>query len=210
MAEYFRGNLFANTPDILHEALQRGGPAAFRMRLALAATLSSLYGIYSGFELCESDPVPGTEEYLDSEKYEVKARDWDRARQPRGLHRPAQPHPARAPASSAPPAPASTRPTRPHVLSYRKATPEGDDAPCSAVNLDPCATPRDATLADPAGGARIRRGRDLRGRRAALGSRAIGRGATLDVRARSRRNPAAIWRVERWRRREQYFEYFAS
>src|SRR5205823_13527590 len=54
MAEYFRGNLFANTPDILHEVLQTGGRPAFQMRAVLAATLSSVYGIYSGFELLES------------------------------------------------------------------------------------------------------------------------------------------------------------
>jgi starch synthase (maltosyl-transferring) len=77
MAEYFRGNLFANTPDILPPILQQGGRPAFRMRLVLAATLSSVYGIYSGYELCENRAVPDTEEYLDSEKYEIKARDWD-------------------------------------------------------------------------------------------------------------------------------------
>jgi len=80
MREYFRGNLFANTPDILHEVLQRGGKPAFQMRLVLAATLSSVYGIYSGFELLESSPLhPGSEEYLNSEKYEYKVWDWDRA-----------------------------------------------------------------------------------------------------------------------------------
>jgi starch synthase (maltosyl-transferring) len=78
MAEYFRPNFFANTPDILHEYLQRGGRPAFRVRLLLAATLAPSYGIYSGFELCENQPVrPGSEEYLDSEKYQIKPRDWD-------------------------------------------------------------------------------------------------------------------------------------
>jgi starch synthase (maltosyl-transferring) len=78
LAEYFRGHLWPNTPDILHEALQRGGRAAFKMRLVLAATLSSLYGVYSGYELVENTPVrEGSEEYHDSEKYEIKARDWN-------------------------------------------------------------------------------------------------------------------------------------
>ncbi len=77
MAEYFRGNLFTNTPDILPPILQDGGRPAFKLRLALAATLSSLYGIYSGYELCERAAIPGTEEYLDSEKYEIKVRDWE-------------------------------------------------------------------------------------------------------------------------------------
>ena len=77
MADYFRGNFFANTPDILHEYLQHGGRPAFRVRLLLAGTLSPLYGIYSGFELSENVPVrQGSEEYLDSEKYQVRVRDW--------------------------------------------------------------------------------------------------------------------------------------
>jgi starch synthase (maltosyl-transferring) len=79
MREYFRGNLFANTPDILPHVLQIGGRPAFRMRLVLAATLSSLYGIYSGFELAENTPrEPGSEYYLDSEMYQHKVWDWDR------------------------------------------------------------------------------------------------------------------------------------
>jgi starch synthase (maltosyl-transferring) len=77
-SEYFRPNFFTNTPDILTDILQTGGRPAFRMRLVLAATLSPSYGIYSGYELCENAAVPGTEEYLDSEKYQIKARDWDR------------------------------------------------------------------------------------------------------------------------------------
>jgi starch synthase (maltosyl-transferring) len=77
MREYFRGNLWPNTPDILPFALQQGGRPAFMIRAALAATLSSTYGIYSGFELCENEALPGREEYLDSEKYQWKERDWD-------------------------------------------------------------------------------------------------------------------------------------
>jgi starch synthase (maltosyl-transferring) len=76
MTRYFRPNFFANTPDILPPILQTGGRAAFKMRLALAATLSPTYGIYSGFELCESEAIEGREEYLHSEKYEIKVRDW--------------------------------------------------------------------------------------------------------------------------------------
>ncbi len=76
-AEFVRPNFFANTPDILPEYLQTGGRAAFKVRLALAATMSPNYGIYSGFELTEHTPLhPGKEEYLDSEKYEIKVRDW--------------------------------------------------------------------------------------------------------------------------------------
>ena len=100
--EYFRPNFFTNTPDILPVFLQQGGRPAFRVRLVLAATLSGVYGIYNGFELCENTPVPGAEEptaseqqefielygdapppareeYLNSEKYEYKVWDWDRS-----------------------------------------------------------------------------------------------------------------------------------
>jgi len=77
MREYFRGNLWPNTPDILPVHLQEGGRPAFIIRAVLAATLSSVYGIYSGFELCENASLPGREEYLDSEKYQWKERDWD-------------------------------------------------------------------------------------------------------------------------------------
>jgi starch synthase (maltosyl-transferring) len=77
MREYFRPNLWPNTPDILPFFLQEGGRPAFMIRVLLAATLSTLYGIYSGYELCENEALPGREEYLDSEKYQFKKRDWN-------------------------------------------------------------------------------------------------------------------------------------
>jgi starch synthase (maltosyl-transferring) len=77
--EYLRPNLFANTPDILHEYLQHGGPPAFRARLLLAATLGANYGIYSGFELCEHHArEAGSEEHANSEKYQFRHWDWNR------------------------------------------------------------------------------------------------------------------------------------
>ncbi|MDA8371963.1 MAG: alpha-1,4-glucan--maltose-1-phosphate maltosyltransferase [Nocardiopsaceae bacterium] len=79
-AAYMRPNLFVNTPDILSEYLQHGGRPAFEVRAVLAALLSPTWGIYSGYELCENTPShPGSEEYLDSEKYEYKPRDWTAA-----------------------------------------------------------------------------------------------------------------------------------
>ena len=76
-ADICRPNLFVNTPDILHESLQTGGRAMFAIRAVLAATMSPLWGVYSGFELYEHTPVaPGSEEYLDSEKYELRPRDF--------------------------------------------------------------------------------------------------------------------------------------
>lgn len=75
--EYMRPNFFVNTPDINPPILQTGGRAAFRARAVLAATLSSVWGMYSGYELCESEPIPGREEYLDSEKYQLRVRKFD-------------------------------------------------------------------------------------------------------------------------------------
>jgi len=78
MRDYYRANFWPNTPDILPRHLQHAGPAMFKIRAALAATLVPSWGIYSGYELCEGTPLPGREEYLDSEKYQLKDRDWNK------------------------------------------------------------------------------------------------------------------------------------
>ena len=78
MADFFRPNFFVNTPDINPLFLQTSGRAGFLIRAALAATLSGSWGIYCGFELCEAAALPGREEYADSEKYQLRAWDWDR------------------------------------------------------------------------------------------------------------------------------------
>ncbi len=136
MVRYFRPNFFANTPDILHEYLQRGGRPAFRTRLLLAGTLSPLYGIYSGFELCENVPrEPGSEEYLHSEKYEIRVRDYeapgnlndDIAR----LNRLRRTHPALQRLDNL----TFCRSENDQILWYHKAAP--DDDLLIAVNLDP-------------------------------------------------------------------------
>ncbi|WP_184880190.1 alpha-1,4-glucan--maltose-1-phosphate maltosyltransferase [Sphaerisporangium siamense] len=76
-SHYLRPNLFVNTPDILHEYLQTGGVPAFKIRAVLAALGSPSWGMYAGYELAEGTPVrPGSEEYLNSEKYELRPRDW--------------------------------------------------------------------------------------------------------------------------------------
>jgi starch synthase (maltosyl-transferring) len=137
VAEYFRGNLWPNTPDILHETLQRGGRPAFKLRVVLAATLSSLYGIYSGYELCENTPfAPGSEEYFESEKYELKVRDWNapgnlvgfitRLNRIRREHRALQRYRNLRVFGS----------SDPHVLWYGKTTPGGDDVVFVAANMD--------------------------------------------------------------------------
>jgi starch synthase (maltosyl-transferring) len=79
-ADYMRPNFFVNTPDILHASLQHGGPAMFRIRAVLAALMSPSWGVYSGYELFEHLPVrEGSEEYLDSEKYQLRPRDYEGA-----------------------------------------------------------------------------------------------------------------------------------
>jgi starch synthase (maltosyl-transferring) len=140
VAEYFRGNLWPNTPDILHETLVRGGRPAFRMRLVMAATLSSVYGIYSGYELCENQPSGVGEEYLHSEKYELKARDWDAPGNITDLvvkvNRFRREHPALRLYRNLRFYPADD----PHVLFYGKMSPDRADVVFVAVNLDPFAT----------------------------------------------------------------------
>ena len=98
--DYFRPHLFVNTPDINPYFLQTSGRPGFLIRAALAATLSGLWGMYSGFELCEAAPLPGREEYLDSEKYEIRVRSRRCARQHHPRDREAQPHPQEQPGAA--------------------------------------------------------------------------------------------------------------
>jgi len=147
-APYMRPNFFTNTPDILHAYLQHGGLAAFKIRAVLAALLSPAWGIYSGYELGENVPVrPGSEEYLDSEKYQYRPRDWEgAARYGYGiadfiteLNRIRRAHPALH----------RLRNLRFHVVDQPELmcfskrassippSPEGDDTVLVVVNLDP-------------------------------------------------------------------------
>jgi starch synthase (maltosyl-transferring) len=149
-AASMRPNFFANTPDILHEYLQHGGPPAFKIRAVLAAMLSPSWGIYSGYELCESTPVrPGSEEYVDSEKYQYRPRDWEQAQQgPTGI----APYIARLNAiRKAHPALHWLRNLRfhhvdqPELICFSKRDPQEDDTVLVIVNLDPH-QPREATV----------------------------------------------------------------
>ncbi|WP_026425182.1 alpha-1,4-glucan--maltose-1-phosphate maltosyltransferase [Actinokineospora inagensis] len=145
-----RPNLFVNTPDILHESLQVGGPAMFAIRAALAATMAPSWGVYSGYELYEHEPVrPGSEEYLDSEKYELRPRDYAGAlAQGRSL----QPWLTRLNAiRRAHPALQQLRTLRfQHVdndalIAYSKTDPATGDTVVVVVTLDPSA-PQEGTL----------------------------------------------------------------
>jgi len=138
--DYMRPNLWPNTPDILHAYLQYGGPAAFKIRAVLAATLSPAWGIYSGYELYENAAVrPGSEEYLDSEKYQLRPRDFAGAL---GQGRSLEPYLTRLNAIRREhPALQRLRGLTFHrsdnaaVLAYSRRT--GDDAVLVIVNLDP-------------------------------------------------------------------------
>jgi starch synthase (maltosyl-transferring) len=136
--QYYRGNYFANTPDILHEYLQHGGKPAFRVRLLLAATLSPLYGIYSGFELYENVPVrPGSEEYMNSEKYELRPRDFETPgnldAEIRRLNTIRRENPALQRQDNL----TFHTSENDHVLFYRKVSLDGSNDLLIVVNLDP-------------------------------------------------------------------------
>jgi starch synthase (maltosyl-transferring) len=147
LPQFFRPNFFANTPDILHAYLVRGGRPAFEARLVLAATLSPVYGIYSGFERCENVPLTeSSEEYLNSEKYEIKKRT---------LGGPLLPMIARLNAARrANPALRQLdnitflETENEQLIAYLKRT--GDNAVITCVNLDPAA-PREGVVVIPPG-----------------------------------------------------------
>ena len=135
--EYFRPNFFVNTPDINPYYLQTSGRPGFRVRLILAATLACNYGIYNGFELCEGRPIPGKEEYLDSEKYEIRAWDWDRPGHVREdirlINRLRRDHPALQQFQNL----NFYNAWNDHILYYGKFTADKGDFVLVAVNLDP-------------------------------------------------------------------------
>jgi starch synthase (maltosyl-transferring) len=135
--EHMRPNFFVNTPDINPTFLQTSGRAGFEIRAVLAATLSTLWGVYSGFELCEGTPIPGKEEYLDSEKYEIKAWDWDRPGNIRGLITKLNHIRRENPALWQFPDLEFLPAWDEHILVYIKMTPAKDNAVLVAVNLDP-------------------------------------------------------------------------
>ncbi len=134
---YMRPNFFVNTPDINPTYLQTSGRPGFRIRAFLAATLAGNYGVYSGFELCESEPIPGKEEYLNSEKYEIKAWDWDKPEHIRPdirlFNRLRREHPALQSFTNL----SFYNAWNDNILYYGKMTPAKDDVLLFAVNLDP-------------------------------------------------------------------------
>jgi starch synthase (maltosyl-transferring) len=147
-ADFFRPHFFVNTPDINPHFLQASGRGGFLIRAALAATLSGLWGVYNGFELCEASALPGKEEYLDSEKYQIRV--WDHDRPGNIVREVTQLNLLRR----ANPALHSHLGLRFHtayndrVLFFSKATPARDNVILVAISLDPF-EPQTATLEVP-------------------------------------------------------------
>jgi starch synthase (maltosyl-transferring) len=200
-SEYLRPNFFCNTPDILPFFLQTGGRPAFQIRLVLAATLSSVYGIYSGYELCENAAMPGKEEYLDSEKYQYKVWDWDRPgnikdyiarvneirRENPALHEleNLQFHPA----------------DDENVLFYGKISFDRANSVFVAVNLDPFEA-HEARLDLPLEALGIPEGKTFQVEELLTGRKHLWRGRRHTVRLDPHANPAEIYRISKWAYRD--------
>ena len=192
--EYFRPNFFTNTPDILPEYLQKGGRPAFRIRLALAATLSPTYGIYNGFELCENAAIPDREEYLHSEKYEYKVWDWDRPghikRDIAILNRFRRENPALQRLDTL----RLIESTDPNILAYVKATRDRSNIVVAAVNIDPLGV-HAGDIVLPLGDLGLNGDEEYRFEEAFTGSVVPWRGARRYVHLDPQSNPVLLLRL---------------
>jgi starch synthase (maltosyl-transferring) len=207
MKDYFRGNLFTNTPDILPYFLQQGGRPAFMIRAVLAATLSSVYGIYSGFELCENAALPNKEEYLDSEKYQFKQRDWNapgnikdlvtRLNRIRRENRALQEYDNLRFYES----------ENDNILFYGKATVSRDNIVLVALNLDPYQS-HDSYITVPIEEFGWIDGDTYQVHDLLTDERYLWRGRRNYVLLHPRTRPAHVFRVRRWLSREQDFDYY--
>ena len=207
MKDYFRANLWPNTPDILPFFLQQGGRPAFMIRGALAATLSPIYGIYSGFELCENAALPNREEYLDSEKYQWKERDWNgagnikafisRVNRIRRENRALQQYDNLG----------FYRAENENVLFYGKMTEARDNIILVVVNLDPWHS-HDAFIDVPVEEFGWLPSESYQVHDLLWDERYLWHGRRNFVRLDPATKPVHIFRVRRWMSREQDFDYF--
>ncbi|MBF0553808.1 MAG: alpha-1,4-glucan--maltose-1-phosphate maltosyltransferase [Nitrospirae bacterium] len=205
--EYMRGNLFANTPDILPQILQIGGRAAFKMRFVLAATLSSVYGIYSGYELCEANAIEGKEEYLNSEKYEFKVWDWDSSnniidfitlinqirRENPALHHYKNLRFFRA--------------DNENILFYGKTSPDGKNIILVVANLDPFQT-HNSMVYIPLQDLGIGGDETYELQNLINGERMLCKGEEFFITLNPDWEPAFVFRLDRWTHKEEKFDYF--
>ncbi|WP_082727561.1 maltotransferase domain-containing protein [Burkholderia mayonis] len=195
--DYFRPNFFVNTPDINPRYLQTSGRAGFVIRAALAATLSGLWGVYSGFELCESEALPDSEEYLDAEKYQLRARNWARAGNIAGeialLNRIRRANPALHTHLGV----TFLAANNDRILAFEKATPARDNVLVVAISLDPHgAQEADIELSRATFAHwRLRDDDALSAFDEATGARADWRGRWRRVRVDPQGLPFAVWRI---------------
>jgi starch synthase (maltosyl-transferring) len=195
--EYLRPNFFASTPDINPPYLQTGGRAAHMIRMVLAATLSSVYGIYNGFELCEATPVPGKEEYLNSEKYEYKVWDWNRPGNIKEfitkINRIRQDNPALQELENLRFYPADDD----NILFYGKMTPDRGNMIFIVVNVDPF-DPHVAELDFPIEEMGLKPGATFQVEELLTGRRHLWRSRKQGVRLDPEVNPCEIYRIGTW------------
>ncbi len=207
MKEYFRPNFFCNTPDILPEILQQGGQPAFKFRVVLAATLSPSYGIYSSYELCENRALPDKEEYLDSEKYEIKAWDWDRPGNIRDyitrLNHIRKDNPALHELTNL----RFYQADNDHIIFYGKRSPDATNNLLVAVNMDPFHR-QEGALHIPLPEYGIPNDETYQLHELLTDTRHLVKGETYTIALDPHEEPAAIFTVRRWTRREQDFDYF--
>ncbi len=195
LKEFLRVNCFVNTPDILSEILQKGGKPAFMLRVALAATICPLYGMYSGYELLEKEPlVPGKESYLDSEKYQIKVRNWNKPGNIKKyiarLNRIREGNPALQYYDNL----RFYNSTDDAILFYGKVSPDGKNRILVAVNLDPFAA-HTGRITVPVERMGISSGAKYPVRELISGRQSTWRGREQYVTLDPGKNPAAIWRI---------------
>jgi starch synthase (maltosyl-transferring) len=195
--EYMRANFFPNTHDILPYILQEGGQPAFITRFTMAATLSSVYGIYSGFELCENTPVPGREEYLNSEKYEYKVWDWDRPGNIsafiRDVNRIRETHPALQEYDNL----EFYDSSHDSVLAYGKRTGDNGDIVVILVNMDPFSV-NDTVFTLPLDRFGLDPSYPFRADELLTGNTFMWNGPTHHWRLDPHENPVAIFAIQPW------------
>lgn len=207
MKEYFRANLFANTPDILPQILQEGGRPAFKMRFVLAATLSSVYGIYNGYELCENAAVPGKEEYLNSEKYDFKVWDWDRPGNIKYLITKVNQIRRDNPALHQYKNLRFYRSDNDNILFYGKATADKQNIILVAVNLDPYSA-HESAIYIPIQEFGIGWEETYQLHNLITDERMLCKGEHVFIRLDPQDEPAYVFQLKRWLRREHDFDYF--
>ena len=207
VAEYFRGNLFVNTPDILPEFLQDAPRSAFKIRALLATTLGPTWGMYNGFELCEGTPIPGREEYLNSEKYDFKVWDWERPGNIKeyigrlnGIRRE---HPALQENRNL----RFYRADNEQILFYGKHREEERDHLFVAVNLNPF-EPQESAVHVPIHDLGIRPDETYQLHDLITGRRYYWKGERNFIRLDPGNEPAHLFQLLRWSHREQEFDYF--